>query len=349
MAASWHRILLICVLLAITGLAVWFALSYPGAIQDLQAPLNKQAPGNKVAPLSADTVLAQRDQWLNPAPWSFPDTQNQLFTSRGFLYFTATQKVEVETPDTTVTSSSGHSIPLAWLNKNGLNASDSDIIDADSDGDGFSNFEEYTAGTDPRDPKSHPSYVKLVRLQSSDSRPFRLTFTSLNAVGDDNFFQISTPDGQRQSNNAKIGDTFEGFKVIKYTPKQGNRMIGTMTVEGDISELELQNVTTGADVVLVLHDEQNVPNVSAVFMLLLANAYTQPITVGQGRDFTFQAQPRPDIPAETVHLQFVSLGADGATVVVPETKEKLVIPQVTPDELNRVKTAAAQAAAPASP
>ncbi len=333
------------------GLSVWFALSYPGAIQDLQSPLNKQAPGNKVAPLSADTVLAQRDQWLNPAPWSFPDSQNQLFTSRGFLYFTATQKIEVETPDTKVTSSSGHSIPLAWLNKNGLNASDSDIIDADSDGDGFSNYDEYLAGTDPRDPKSHPSYVKLVRLQSSESRPFRLTFTSLNAVGSENFFQISTPDGQRQSYNVKTGDTFEGFKVLSYTPKQGSRMIGNMTVDGDISELALQNVTTGAQVILVLKDEQNVPNVSAVFMLLLANAFNQPITVQQGHDFTFQAQPRSDIPAETIHLQFVSLTGDTAAVVIPETKENLVISKVTSDEMSRVRAAAQAAAtpAPASP
>jgi hypothetical protein len=40
--------------------------------------------------------------------------------------------------------------------------------DADPDGDGFTNFEEFQAGTDPTDPNSSPLQITAIALQGVD-------------------------------------------------------------------------------------------------------------------------------------------------------------------------------------
>ncbi|MBS7248690.1 MAG: hypothetical protein KIH04_10485 [Candidatus Freyarchaeota archaeon] len=47
-------------------------------------------------------------------------------------------------------------MPDGWEVQYGLDPL-SDDAGQDKDGDGFTNLEEYVAGTDPTDPKSHPS------------------------------------------------------------------------------------------------------------------------------------------------------------------------------------------------
>ena len=47
----------------------------------------------------------------------------------------------------------------AWFRKYGLDPKDPAMLDADSDGDGFSNREEFLAGTNPRDPNSMPGML----------------------------------------------------------------------------------------------------------------------------------------------------------------------------------------------
>ncbi len=47
-------------------------------------------------------------------------------------------------------------IPDQWEDQNGLNSTDASDAGGDMDDDGFTNLEEYEAGTDPLDPASHP-------------------------------------------------------------------------------------------------------------------------------------------------------------------------------------------------
>jgi len=327
---AWHRTLFLSVFLLLAAVAGWTAFQYPGVVHDLQGRAKGQAKGNNVEAVSGDKLAEDKDQWLTPAPWKMADNGNQLFTPRRLLYFTATQKVELATPQTMVGQ-----IPLDWLLKNGLNASDPDIEGEDADGDGFTNLEEFLMQTDSRNPNSHPSYIKLVRLQSSEAKPFRMTFSSKNVVGDETDFQINTPDGKRSSYTVKAGQVFEGFKVMGFQAKEGTRKIGNMEVEGDISELTLENQTTGETVVLTYRVEKNEPSVTGVFVLLLTNAYSKPITVAKGKDFTFQASPKPEIPVETLHLRFLSLDGENAVVQNMDTNEKVTIPKLKPGELER--------------
>ena len=53
----------------------------------------------------------------------------------------------------------------AWFRKYGLDPKDPAMLDADSDGDGFSNREEFLAGTNPRDPLSMPGMLDGVVMK----------------------------------------------------------------------------------------------------------------------------------------------------------------------------------------
>ena len=63
-------------------------------------------------------------------------------------------------------------LPNDWEIKYGFNPNDSKDASADSDGDGFSNLEEYEAKTDPKDPKSHPDYLDFVTVQGTFKQTF---------------------------------------------------------------------------------------------------------------------------------------------------------------------------------
>ena len=66
-------------------------------------------------------------------------------------------------PEKVAVDTDGDGLPDDWEAKYGLNVGQNDA-DADKDGDGFTNAEEYAAGTDPSDKNSHPDYFDSLRL-----------------------------------------------------------------------------------------------------------------------------------------------------------------------------------------
>ena len=75
-------------------------------------------------------------------------------------------------------------IPDIWEREHGFNplAADSDL---DFDGDGFTNLEEFLAGTDPRDKGSHPDLMGFIRVASVETAHLPLVFKSeIKMAGD---------------------------------------------------------------------------------------------------------------------------------------------------------------------
>ncbi|MCR5413175.1 MAG: hypothetical protein K6F50_00415 [Kiritimatiellae bacterium] len=58
-------------------------------------------------------------------------------------------------------------MPDDWENKYGFNPLDSSDADLDPDDDGFTNLEEFQAGTNPKDGKSHPDYLEDLKLSQT--------------------------------------------------------------------------------------------------------------------------------------------------------------------------------------
>ena len=63
-------------------------------------------------------------------------------------------------------------LPNDWELKYGFNPNDAKDASADTDGDGFTNLEEYEAKTDPKDPKSHSDYLDFVTVQGTFKQTF---------------------------------------------------------------------------------------------------------------------------------------------------------------------------------
>ncbi|NNM30935.1 MAG: hypothetical protein HKO57_15555 [Akkermansiaceae bacterium] len=96
-----------------------------------------------------------------------------------------------------------------WWIENDLDPGYADAPARDPDKDGFSNLEEFTAETDPKDFSSHPPLGSKLRLANLESLGFLLTFSS--EIGD-NKYQFRYEDTKKGQNKMKTyigrGDTF---------------------------------------------------------------------------------------------------------------------------------------------
>ena len=164
-------------------------------------------------------------------------------------------------------------LPDEWERKHGLNASDASDADADKDGDGFTNAEEFAAGTDPSDRNSHPDYLdslKIVLPLKETYMPFVFTkATKIPAGWRCEFFDASQKDDYGQSGrtfSAVIGEEIlsgpkkpTGFRLKKFEKKEVKRehkgMKGMM-VSVDVSEATVVRIRDGKELRLVVADSK---------------------------------------------------------------------------------------------
>jgi len=192
-----------------------------------------------------------------------------------------------------------------WLLANGLDYTDMNIKEKDSDGDGFSNLEEFEKKTNPNDPKDAPASFNKLKLVGFKPVPFRLEFKG-DPSGDGKEFQINLKDlkGSARSQYRKIGDQIEGapYKILKYESKESTER--NLTV--NVSELTVQNTETGESIVLVYNKEANDPTSYGTFRNLLAPGDAD-FTLKKGEEFTI----KPDI---TRKLKLIDITATKAQI-----------------------------------
>ena len=193
-----------------------------------------------------------------------------------------------------------------WLLANGLDYTDMNIKEKDSDGDGFSNLEEFEKKTNPNDPKDAPPSFNKLKLVAFKPVPFRLEFKG-DPSGDGKEFQINLKDlkGSARSQYRKIGDQIEGapYKILKYELKEGPNERG---VTVNLSELTVQNSETGESIILVFNKETNDPTSFGTFRNLLAPGDAD-FTLKKGEEFTIK-------PDTTRKLKLVDISSAKAQI-----------------------------------
>ena len=128
-------------------------------------------------------------------------------------------------------------MPDEWEIKYGFNPNNADDALQDADNDGFTNLEEYQAGTNPRDPASHPPYAKKLRVLKIGHMPMPLSFQGVQRrSANDLRFLLKNRQLQRDT-YAKLGDTVDGYKLEKYEEKKIKAPPGTFGVDQDVSVL----------------------------------------------------------------------------------------------------------------
>jgi len=296
--------------LAALGLFATAALIFL-KVQDFQSAfttVRSGAPeGDAVEPLDLSIIEASLSNLNEPQLWT---TRGAIFNSTPYI---VKDGVLVNPLDDDAVPLHPP-IPNLWFVDNDLDILDPGVTRMDPDGDGFSVFDEWKAGTDPNDPKSHPPYYSKLRLEAFETIPFRLKFTAY--TGDT--YQINTVDVRQPSQFRRVGEDIVGtrFRVESFEEKfRENPSTGAMQ---DISELTIVNIDTGEKLVMTLNEEADSPDSFAVFRYLWNNSS---LKVKKDRTFTLE----PD--TETV-FTLESVDASGAVIRIQGGSENIKIPTI---------------------
>ena len=284
------------------------------------AGLQGQVIPNRHIPVSInqDRVTTDRKALADPALWQAKmlDGSRRLPVFVSVPYISKTEvdpsgqaAVKLIDPYTNDPTGMIHPpVPNAWLLEHNQDILSQNVLDQDSDGDGFTTLDEYNGKTDPTDPKSHPPYWTKLVLTRFVRIPFRLRYDAGTGP-----FQINTVDLEQPTQFLKVGDMVKGtkFKLTKFEKK--NRMEGTLNK--DVSEVTLVNQETGDVIILPKQEEVDSPTTYAVLTYLWTG---KPFAVKKNQEFTLK-------PEDNVKYKCLELSDIDVKVVKEDENKELHI------------------------
>ena len=173
----------------------------------------------------------------------------------------------------------------AWFKKHHLDLNDPQMLDADSDGDGFSNRDEFMADTDPHDANSRPGIHNQMRLKQYTE--VRLPVILEEVSGDT--ARVRRLDGQERTESVRPGQTMKGlhWKVERMQSKQDVDKNGDPV---DLSSLTLTDTDTNERTILM----KNLPTRTGdTFAELTSQDGATAIKVKQGDTFHWPDESGP--------------------------------------------------------
>lgn len=129
-------------------------------------------------------------------------------------------------------------MPDEWELKYGLNPNADDALQ-DADADGFTNLEEYQADSNPIDAAAHPSYAEKLRVIKIGRTPMPLSFQGVQRLSATDVRFLLKNRQLRRDTYAKLGDTVDGYKLVKFEPKTVKVQRGNLELDEDVSVLTL--------------------------------------------------------------------------------------------------------------
>jgi hypothetical protein len=198
-------------------------------------------------------------------------------------------------------------VPNAWFLEYGLPIQDSNVLQLDTDDDGFINREEWKSrmteqSTDPTDPDDHPDLATRLFLVDVVQNTFMMQFSAETMEG---VFQINFPGTSRPTQFVEMGDRIQDtpFKVKEYDKKMETTTTG---VEVNRSDLIVTNVESGVDFRLPIEQNTDVGDKTAVFEFRWKGTET----VRRREDETFELTAGDD----TVEMTVVEI-SEGQAVI----------------------------------
>lgn len=178
---KYDILLLALATLLVVSNAGWIAMS---RMEPKNIQAGPSAPkDNSIPPVNLDAIRQAEALAKAPAKWKSPADLPEGSPERGSLLVSRRYLLkDGQLIDPIAEGSLQLHPPITneWLLAYGLDYTDMTIKAKDSDGDGFSNLEEFNSKTDPTDPKKTPPSMNKLKLVSFKSVPFLLTFKSLS-------------------------------------------------------------------------------------------------------------------------------------------------------------------------
>lgn len=294
--------------LSILGLATFLLLASAGWIswkasapsEDFAGVPTKPTPIDQFQKPDLSVIEKAIAEATGPAKWQ-PDTtgaKGSLFVSRKYLLKDGKLLDPIEGGEMLHPP-----IPNAWFDENRLDLSNSRIKEIDSDGDGFSNLEEFEAKTKPNDKTSTPPSFTKLQLVAYKPVPFRIIFKGDGGT-DGKEFQINFMDlkGAARTQYKKKGEQIADapYKILDYSAKPGPYGVN---VKGDLSELKIENTNTGQQLTLIYNQERDDPTSFGEFRNLLTNEVK---TLKKGEVF--------EIPPDPAKFKLIDINGDSAQI-----------------------------------
>lgn len=213
----------------------------------------------------------------------------------------------------------------AWFKKYHLDLNDPKMLDADPDGDGFTNREEFLANTDPLDPNSHPPYTDPARfLKLKEYNEARLPIT-LEAIEGEKA-KLKRNDGDKME-TVRTGDTVRGLplKVVRIEARQDIDKNGEHV---DLSQVTLEDSTTKEKYVLM----NNMPaKTSASNAVLMTNDGKSTLKVHRGDIFTYPNEGGKN-------YKVIDMSQDQVVLQQMDNQKMWTVPRQTSDPNTSVTT-----------
>ena len=263
--------------LGVAGYLVWTSQSFGERLVRIGSS-SKNDPGQPPTAVVNATIdrLKEAVKWISPIKKGKPVPLNKsvLLVKKGDELF----DLQLEQPQ--------FRPPMTneFLVKNDLpDILSPNVGDLDPDADGFSNLEEFTKKTDPRDPKSHPPFTDKLVLKRRITFDYKLKLNSSSSP-----FQIRrlTPEPARSVfviPGADFGfdKGVERFKAISFEAKT---VTDAKVGEKDVSELTVMDKSTNKEFKLIRNEEINLAEYEAEFEFILGDRPTRTVKKGD----TFQ-------------------------------------------------------------
>jgi hypothetical protein len=324
----YDRLIAAFVMVLLFGCSVWLLLRVSGirkAIENDPKPVQTKAQiGNY--------DRAKQIQALTQAPPAWTTNANhRVFIAPGIkLDKEGVPKIydisNIKTPG---------GIPYTWLDAYNESVQGADV--RDSDGDGYTNLEEFCGGSNPKDPKKHPDPIVKLRIEKPIPKTFPFVLDVIDELGEGSgkSFTLRRREGGK-SYSVKINDTvpdleYPGYKVIncsekiKEEPMEGVKDAAGKTVIRRTSVPCLTLQKEGEEPVVLEKGKEGIfPNIFAKLYFLLEN---RSFDVGAKSRFTLQDQQY-----EVIRINKVD--GSGVKVIVKgfNSSEEIELLQLTPGD-----------------